>query len=166
MNLTLFTAANRLRGAQNGLAVPPKLHVASLGSCQGGPCPVRDHFPLMLGNRGQDIYCQPVGHGHVDRDDSTPLSMRPETKWTFRARRSSLAMRRVAFCFRQASRAARSCGRACQPGRQRQQRPFLGDRPGDRDQLLMPYKQLPGRSRLEWFGDIRGCYNGHSAASS
>jgi hypothetical protein len=48
--------------------------------------------------------------GSVDATDSTPDSIRLLMKWTFLARRSSLAMMRVARCSRQSRRPRRSLG--------------------------------------------------------
>ena len=44
----------------------PEIDPTRLRRCQCRFCPLGDHFPLMLGNGGQDMNRKPIGHGHVD----------------------------------------------------------------------------------------------------
>jgi hypothetical protein len=61
-------------------------------------CTLTNPLRLMFCKGGHDVNCQLV-------------RLRPETKCTFLASRSSLAITSVAPCLRQASCAARNCGR-------------------------------------------------------
>ena len=98
-------SANRSAETRRPQASSPRL-------CGGEGClgPLRDGFGFLLCNGGQDVHYVPIRLGYIAATNSTADSMRFEMKATLRARRSSLAITRVAPCFRQGLRALARAG--------------------------------------------------------
>jgi hypothetical protein len=72
----------------------------------------RDHFPLVLGDGGEDVQGQLVGGGHVDRGELDTGFHQVGDEGDVARRRSSLAITSMARRRRHSSRAAASWGRS------------------------------------------------------
>jgi hypothetical protein len=89
-----------------------QLHATDLRRLQGRFRSGGDLLAFVLGDGRQDVDQQGVACGLSQATNSMPASIRLETKATLRARRSSLAMMRVARRARQAAMAAAISGRS------------------------------------------------------